>query len=534
MCLLYIHIVIILQFIPIYYNQVLTMPKTSDNNSKSSSKPKNTKETKETKKSNKSKKTTKITSKSRSKSRSKSPKTPKIPNSASKSKKSELKAQNRELGKRFANIFKSEPEKLPEFLAELKSSNNAKFQSYLLRCLNYFLDKNDLKTTKQLINIAEIDFATVTDISLGVLVIRYLTISNNLEDAIKLYKSLLTTGATRKRHLYFIIDKYLQLNTKKALEDAIVLYDEYMTKHYEIAPEDIYPFINHKHVTIEQIRHVLTPVVNKPLIFDNKQINTTTIANIDVRNTIQEFDAPVLPRNPGEPDTTTPKSLQLIKFTTAELTELSNIFRDLYKQRKQEHEYTKYMKFLSNKPEYDYVVDGANILFYGERTITENSYNRLNSVIHTLLRSTTSTSGKKPSIQLVLHERHFKLQKYRGKRGWRDSSFVKVANILKKLVLLPTVTVYKTPVRMNDDWYQIISAIRGKKTILVTNDQFRDHIFKISPLLRIWRKERIAEYHIARNNTEVKIHKPLNYSTRVQLLEHNYAIPMTNSKWIKI
>jgi hypothetical protein len=395
----------------------------------------------------------------------------------------------------------------------LKTNVDAiKYQNYLMRTLNHYLDIGDTKLVKQVIDISNIDVLQTDNTSLGILMLRYLVLSNNLKQSVILYQNLLKSGKTRKRHLSIIISSYLKTGK---IKDASKLFEKYMDE-YEIDEDDIYQFLDASQIKTKYVEQILALVINKPLVFDISKIITE-----GNEMKITEFDPPKCPND---------SKLRLIKFTNEELKQLNEIFRELYRERKQERSYDKYVGFLEKHGEYDYVIDGANIMFYNERSITENSYKRVDVIMDKLTKMWEKPG--KPKIQLILHERHFKLKKYQGKQGWNKKSFRNVDNLIAKWMHMSHVTVYKTPVGMNDDWYQIISAVRGVKTVLVTNDQFRDHIFKISNILRIWRKERIAEYDISRDNRTAQIKTPLTYSSRIQFIGGNFCLPLSNGKWV--
>ena len=89
--------------------------------------------------------------------------------------------------------------------------------------------------------------------------------------------------------------------------------------------------------------------------------------------------------------------------------------------------------------------------------------------------------------------------------------------------------------------------------MLVTNDQFRDHIYKLSSkehnldLIQSWRAEKVIEYQYDPQQQQLLFFMPLPYSFRVQkhqahqahqAHQHQYYFPCkvteTGSEWYKI
>lgn len=103
---------------------------------------------------------------------------------------------------------------------------------------------------------------------------------------------------------------------------------------------------------------------------------------------------------------------------------------------------------------YTAVVDGANVLYHGKRTLDTQSFTLLNALCHNL-----GFKGMKPLI--VLHERH-KPHPMKSKRS--HSFFAKWSS-----------AILWTSKGLNDDWFAIGAALQAK-AMLVTNDLFRDHI----------------------------------------------------------
>ena len=97
---------------------------------------------------------------------------------------------------------------------------------------------------------------------------------------------------------------------------------------------------------------------------------------------------------------------------------------------------------------------------------------------------------------------------------------------------------------MNDDWFFIYGSILKDNCKVVTNDQLRDHIFKISKkdlyqdVLKKWIERRVINYEFKFNDYEnlntLKLKFPLKYSVRVQKIENKWYIPLNYDKWFTL
>ena len=107
------------------------------------------------------------------------------------------------------------------------------------------------------------------------------------------------------------------------------------------------------------------------------------------------------------------------------------------------------------------VVDGANVLYYGKRSLDHSSLTVLNALCHNL-----ALKGLRPLI--VLHERHKPHERstpYERSKPNRQHPFFATWSS----------AILWTSKGLNDDWFAIGAALQAK-ALLVTNDLFRDHI----------------------------------------------------------
>lgn len=158
-------------------------------------------------------------------------------------------------------------------------------------------------------------------------------------------------------------------------------------------------------------------------------------------------------------------------------------------------------------PEFDVVVDGANVGYFQmnyAQAPPHVNYEQISWVVEHFERR-----GKRPL--LVLHARHVDDRKippeYVGLvRGWRERGLLLVV-----------------PYRNNDDWFWLFTTVfKGGRTLLVTNDEMRDHHFQMLSQRTFLRwKERHQAYfsfggHERGGGRSVKIEAPAVYSRCIQ------------------
>jgi len=185
------------------------------------------------------------------------------------------------------------------------------------------------------------------------------------------------------------------------------------------------------------------------------------------------------------------------------------------------------------KQPYDVVIDGANIGYFKQNfTFAPNhvDYEQIDWVV----RHFTENLGKK--VLLVMHNRHFSRHmlplKYKGLYdAWISEGIL-----------------YKTPPGMNDDWFWMHAALKYK-TLVVTNDEMRDHHFQMmAPKFFLRWKERhqihfdfgVWEDETSSNSNsnmnrgasgrrprQVMLTYPDLYSRRIQRVDDGLVVPLT-------
>jgi len=166
----------------------------------------------------------------------------------------------------------------------------------------------------------------------------------------------------------------------------------------------------------------------------------------------------------------------------------------------------------------DVVIDGANVGYFECNTKARKhvEYRQIDWVIQYFEKM-----GKK--VLMFLHERHFS-KKLMPK--WAEP-------ITKRWV--EANIVYKTPFNANDDWYWLHAALySGINTLVVTNDECRDHHFQMlahRSFLRWKERHRITfsfggftgEEGTDRER-EVRLNFPKRYSRRIQRIHVENSI----------
>mmetsp|Transcript_15965 Transcript_15965/g.25911 ORF Transcript_15965/g.25911 Transcript_15965/m.25911 type:complete len:959 (+) Transcript_15965:239-3115(+) len=181
----------------------------------------------------------------------------------------------------------------------------------------------------------------------------------------------------------------------------------------------------------------------------------------------------------------------------------------------------------SSQP-FDVVVDGANVGYYKQNfpnAPRHVDYDQIDWIV-------SHFKEKGQRVLLVMHSRHFSSEMMPSKykpmsEAWASEGFL-----------------YKTPPGMNDDWFWMHAALKYR-TIVVTNDQMKDHHFQmLSPRFFLrWRERHqvpfaLTSWETARgeddsdgNSTSQKRRKvslelPKNYSRRIQRVADGLVVPL--------
>ena len=193
--------------------------------------------------------------------------------------------------------------------------------------------------------------------------------------------------------------------------------------------------------------------------------------------------------------------------------------------RERRRHWTAFQDYLSRrcqKGRLDYVIDGANVGYFEQNFAgapKHVDYNQIDWVVRHLLRNDKN-------ILLVMHARHFAPHMLPRQfepivKSWLDRGLL-----------------YKTPRSMNDDWFWLqASLVSGPGTLVLTNDEMRDHHFQmLAPRSFLRWKER-HQVHFAFGSWEkdehgkslgrrVELTFPDIYSRRIQRVCDGLVIPL--------
>ena len=176
-----------------------------------------------------------------------------------------------------------------------------------------------------------------------------------------------------------------------------------------------------------------------------------------------------------------------------------------------------------DKDDYNVIIDGNNILFFHDRQVNLNSFERLNIIYNKIV-----DLSYKPFV--IIHIRHKNnLKKILGKSH----------NIAKNI--LKQIKIFYTPYNMNDDWFFLRAWLYKENSYLLTNDELKDHFFKINNdssnitcnILKKLFENYILKYRY--ENRSYKVSEIFDYSIKIQKNDGIWHIPLTNdlsTKWL--
>jgi mitochondrial ribonuclease P protein 3 len=175
---------------------------------------------------------------------------------------------------------------------------------------------------------------------------------------------------------------------------------------------------------------------------------------------------------------------------------------------------------------FDVVIDGANVGYFQTNYVAAPKhvdYCQIDSVVQHL-------QELHKRVLLVMHHRHFGLANM-------PKRFIPVVQSWERAGIL-----CKTPPGMNDDWFWMHAAlVSGPGTLVLTNDEMRDHHFQmLAPrsFLR-WKERHRVRFHFGGDDSVGKDVPPRRgpgrqffpiyperYSRRIQRVADGYAIPL--------
>jgi hypothetical protein len=355
------------------------------------------------------------------------------------------------------------------------------------RLVSGFLDLGNLDSAEVLCR----DLDLVADSGALILMIRYYLGRDDLSAAEAVYQDALTH--TRKRHATLIM---FYMFDHGQYERALHYYVTYLIPQYAITSEDITEFLA-KDVPYDIKTTALDLVLGQPIVIGVPE-NMRSVVHVK------------------EEGNTADGQLEVLDFTPKQVDSLMTSLKKVFSM-------SGLPTNVDPKVHYDYVVDGANVLFFHDRKITLAGYTRVTSMLKKLLAFDPDDC----QILLVLHQRHFRPEKSK----WSQAADQEC----KLWSQLKGVTICETPKGFCDDYYSLLNSFPRLNTMLITNDQFRDHIYTLSDkdgaldLVGQWRREKVIEYNFDRGRGEPILLYPMRYSFRIQRISRAYYVPIYGS-----
>lgn len=349
------------------------------------------------------------------------------------------------------------------------------------------------------------------------LMIRYYS-KTNLNKAIELLNLMDKLSIKiKKRTLMPIFNKLIDNNS---LEESYQLFKKRMKKNYEFDDEDYHSIL----------KLILQKGDKKKLnsFFKSMKRNIRTISS-KLSVILKDDKYEVSSCKVNDTGICNDVTLESIDLKAKEKNIILSNIENIYANDKIE-DLNKYKEYLDKNKNINVLLDGANILFNTDRKISINGYHRINTIYKFL-----KENNKIPLI--ILHQRH---KDYLNKSGLNKTDIKHVESLYKSWE--KNNDLYLTPYKMNDDWFFLYGSVYIDKCMVVTNDQLRDHIFKISEkeihedLLKKWIERRIINYSFKyqdyQNDKTLKLIYPTKFSMRIQKIDNIWYFPKNINEWI--
>lgn len=184
------------------------------------------------------------------------------------------------------------------------------------------------------------------------------------------------------------------------------------------------------------------------------------------------------------------------------------------------------LKFINKVNEFKIskiIIDGGNILFSYNGKVCKKGYQLLLDLINYFYDQNIIPI-------LVIHKRHLKLNKNNN-----------VNKIIIKLIKLNDEFIFRTPYNKNDDLFILFIGLSLECNI-ITNDNFKDHIYKFRTnekdseenLLEKYIEDLICKYYIDFSNFIIEKIDYLNKSMCIQINNNKVYIPTSEDRFVFI
>ena len=291
--------------------------------------------------------------------------------------------------------------------------------------IRVLLNKKEFQKISHIINTdTNINLKNLDNFGMNHLMIEYFLAINDSENFSILFHSLIEKGMIKKRNILIYINHLLSSNK---VINAFSIFEDLLIGKFPITSSDLELICYYSHG-----RRLLTNYkkslikINIPTNLETSQVIQNTCSNCN-------------------------HLLTKIEFDKIEQSKIMSLLENLIGQ-----EYYKKTVTSLNNIKYKTVIDGANLLYYGQGNINKYSYQKIILMLDFL---------NDTNVLLILHKRHF-----------RNEMVRKYGDLIEQIKR--KCSIFETPYNQNDDWYIILASIMNNADI-VTNDKFRDHDFKL-------------------------------------------------------
>ena len=198
--------------------------------------------------------------------------------------------------------------------------------------------------------------------------------------------------------------------------------------------------------------------------------------------------------------------LRAVHISAAARAELRAVIPRLAGSRAKGEEFARFGSWVDEHGPFEYVLDGANIGFFGQAKLvktakaTSFSYEQVDAV----LRAVCARSAR---VLLVLHVSHTDAARL-------EPAQLELLNRWRERGVL-----FSSPAKHNDDWYWLYAAMAsGDECRVVSNDEMRDHHFgMMTPrnFLR-WKERHVVRFTFRNKTWQPELQYPPVYTTAVQ------------------
>jgi hypothetical protein len=352
------------------------------------------------------------------------------------------------------------------------------------------ITKKEFQEVSSIINESSYEYLiNLNNFGMNHLMVEYYLTIEDYTNFTKLFQSLVDSGKIKKRNILLYVNHLISLDK---IEDAFAIFRELLVGKFPITSSNL------EFICSYQVGHSLLEFYQKSLV--KIQQPSSLPSYPVVNNCCSNCNQPLIK----------------IDFDQNEKKQIANLLQKLIKPKV----FKKYVNKLSGKT-YQIVIDGANVLYYGQGKIDRKSYHKLIQLIDYLTENVTS------EVLLVLHKRHF-----------RNEMVKKYGDLISEIKL--KCEILATPPGHNDDWYIILASLL-KNAEIVTNDKFRDHEFQLKSSDQselVLQKSLIANLvdDKTRNysfiNDDIFLESKKHYSNRIQNINDLWHVPCTDESFV--